>query len=801
VPVFWGLGSGSVVHGDETLYSLPARTMAQGEGFRVPLLDGEAMFSKAPLGLWATALAYRVLGVSEFSTRLCSALSAIATCAVVCVLAQRIFASPWAGYLAVLLLIFQPTYLHIHCARHGEPDALAILFFSLAMLCLWQALARASTRGLYGIGICCGLTAMSKTLVVGLLPAAVALVALVLTGAWRNFRWHRYLLAAALFLLITAPWHWLAYQEYGDGFLHSYFWQQTVARVAGGAAPGEPRWQALQVLRDWHPFAQLLWVSPFVLTVGTSLAWRRGGVLLLTWGLVVLAAVLRVDSRLPWYILPAYPAVACLLAGCLLRMAQWLSGRPTQLLFWPLALAGWIAAAGWQVDPSFDPVHKLAPKAALDLRLRSTGWLPEWPVVLSLLLGVIILLWGLSYGFRVYRKPFLRGIIVAAVVLAPLGRMVYSSWQPLLLLPFQSPAAAVAERLQKLGGPGGRRLYLGRTLPHMAERFYLDGLDLAQEATRYFCDREQDFLAAANDPAVDALLIPASLFPAVREELLKGWIVTEAEEMRGHPGLRDYPDYLVVLRRRETEEPSLCVDSEELHRILREGNPRQRVRAAVSLAMVGDFSIREPVVALLQERQQKVLPEALLALQYLGDAGLVNRLTEVAEPLSWTASQQLRLLALQAAFGEPQAAEQLRARVATAGNLLSYRNALKVAFELDFLATTRRLAASGMGGEKYQRWAYLCAGKSAIWKHLDDLVRSEEPRLRDYAVHLLKRPDSRSILLTAKEKERYLRKLDELGNAPWGPQLKDLVRSARRGFQPQIWNIWVPESRKKEAAP
>ncbi len=75
----WRAGRCSIPTRDATR-KFRARCFSGGD-WVIPHLNGLAYIEKPPLQYWATALSYRVLGVSEFSARLYTALTALATVA------------------------------------------------------------------------------------------------------------------------------------------------------------------------------------------------------------------------------------------------------------------------------------------------------------------------------------------------------------------------------------------------------------------------------------------------------------------------------------------------------------------------------------------------------------------------------------------------------------------------------------------------------------------------------------------------------------------------------------------------
>ena len=88
---------------DEARYAEIPREMLSGGDWVIPHLNGLDYIEKPPLQYWATAATYRLLGVSEFSARLYTALTALATIAVLGFLATRLWGIG-AGWRAAAVL-------------------------------------------------------------------------------------------------------------------------------------------------------------------------------------------------------------------------------------------------------------------------------------------------------------------------------------------------------------------------------------------------------------------------------------------------------------------------------------------------------------------------------------------------------------------------------------------------------------------------------------------------------------------------------------------------------------------------
>src|ERR1051326_217757 len=111
--IFHKLSSGSLPAFDDTTYALIAKTILKtGDWITMRWLDVPYFFSgKPPLNFWLTAVFYKVLGISEFTSRLSTALHGILGIAVVYFIGALY--SPRVGVISAAVLISLPDYFHL----------------------------------------------------------------------------------------------------------------------------------------------------------------------------------------------------------------------------------------------------------------------------------------------------------------------------------------------------------------------------------------------------------------------------------------------------------------------------------------------------------------------------------------------------------------------------------------------------------------------------------------------------------------------------------------------------------------
>ena len=321
---------------DEGRYAEIPREMASGGDWIIPHLNGLAYIEKPPLQYWATALSLRVFGVTEFGARFYTALCALATVAVVWLLARRLWgrATAWraAAVLGSMLLFL--------CMGQLLTLDMSLTFYmtvSVAAFLLAQSAPTSSTRpASHSRGaseerrwmliawVAAALGVLTKGLVAAAIPAGVLLLYSLYARDAAPWRRLHVSLGLPLFLLITVPWHWLAARRLPD-FLQFFFIHEHLARYLTPSADREETWWFFAVVF-------LLGSAPWTLAALRVLVqgWRRRtaqGVFspelfLWMWVLFVCVFFSLSDSKLIPYLLPAMPALAVLIAASPTQVLQ-----------------------------------------------------------------------------------------------------------------------------------------------------------------------------------------------------------------------------------------------------------------------------------------------------------------------------------------------------------------------------------------------------------------------------------------------------------------------------------------------
>jgi 4-amino-4-deoxy-L-arabinose transferase-like glycosyltransferase len=346
-----------------------ARTMVDSGDWVSAHLDGIAYLEKAPLKYWLIAICFKIFGIHDWAARIPIALSVVLLCLVTARFARWAMGELAGLYAGIILSTCVGIFLF---TRVLIPDVVLTLTITLAMwsflrvsdgeeerpllwaMCFWAAMA-------------CGV--LLKGLIALVFPAGAAVVYLVITGKfkhremWRRFR---FLPGIALFLAIAAPWHILAtlrnppyfdftmHSESGSyhGFFWFYFINEQVLRFLNKRYPRDYN----TVPRALFWLLHLLWLFPWSVYFGSLLKVRYRGedrassarLLALCWAGFVLC-FFTFSTTQEYYSMPAYPAMAILLASAMVSEDGWLRPATRVVAFIAAVAAVVIGFLLWNV--------------------------------------------------------------------------------------------------------------------------------------------------------------------------------------------------------------------------------------------------------------------------------------------------------------------------------------------------------------------------------------------------------------------------------------------------------------------
>ncbi len=440
---------------DEALYASCAREMFQRGDWVVPWFNGQLFPEKPPLMFWTMIGGFELFGVNEFGARFFSAVMGVGTALIAFHLGRLLFSARvgfWAGLITCSTIVFTVS------ARAATVDSALTFVTALAMLFFVLGLKRPGSEAQHpsslilhpsgrplrwpyaaGVYACVGLAVLAKGPVGMLLPLAAMGLYMLTANGWRNIlrsAWQMRPITALLVIAAVAlPWYiavgvrthgeWLRVffvefnlrpfrqpiQTHGDvgSLQHALAMLVTILYYfyhVPGILFGFFPWSVflgpalVQTIRQIRRAQDADASNPKSQIPNQQIRLRDGCLLASCWFGVWFVFWSVCKTKLPHYLLPAYPALALLVACWIDR---WL-GEEEKKGTVPICRNGPPGASHkWGLSP-FSPVPAWGPRNAwISTILAGVGIMIAVPIVAFYrlpgegwlgLLGLVLVLGG-----------------------------------------------------------------------------------------------------------------------------------------------------------------------------------------------------------------------------------------------------------------------------------------------------------------------------------------------------------------------------------------------------------------------
>jgi 4-amino-4-deoxy-L-arabinose transferase-like glycosyltransferase len=557
-----GLGNSRFWDQDEGYYASVAYEMYERGDWIVPTFNQELFAHKPPMMYWGMMAGFCAFGPSEFSARLFSALLGIGSALLTYWLGRRMFDAV-AGLIAALALV--SCLMFSIAARSATADAY-LTFFVLVAICVWarDAIRPAGTllesgrspdeANPHALGVrtqtwCCvylaiGMAVMSKGPIGFAFPVTILGIvhwlAPYLEGRSASNEGYRSsfggllqqlrpmvvlqsilalrpLMGVAMVSAVCAPWFWTMQSVTNGAFLSEFLGVHHLHRFSqpmdnhGGpiyyyviaCLVGLYPWTAFLIPTGWAWMRQDLWR-------GAS----RAALLVTAWGILYLFIFSLARTKLPSYVIPAYPAFA-LIVGY--YVSSWRSyqlpvERAWQLVGWfCMLLVGvvllvmpwvltWQTASGTWMD-----YLQLDPKLLVTMR---------WVSVL----GIPLVVGGFAGGWlRGHNRIRYATTCYAATAVT----MMVLFWQVVVPIADQHQTPQdVALWLRSANGQG-------RTHPVAVLGYFRPSMVYYSGGTVRFCASPEELVQEANHGNESILVMSDTAFESLHEQLPSEYRIVE----------------------------------------------------------------------------------------------------------------------------------------------------------------------------------------------------------------------------------------------------------------------------------
>lgn len=480
--VLWlGLGTTHLWDQDEGYYASVAREMFDRQDWIVPTFNQELFAHKPPMMYWGMLVGFQLFGVCEFAARWASAIFGTGMVLLTYALG-RMLIDRRTGLLGSLVLVSSLMFTVV--ARSATADV-HLGFFILLAITIWVRDAKRSlAQGLkqdHGFPVTCmstwvgiylsiALAVLSKGPIGFVFPIAI-LGTLTLMWPWIEGKKcvlrdlvsiKRFGLAtlsmrpfagAAVLLAIAAPWFLMVNQKTGGAFLAEFFGVQHLERFSKPMDnhSGPIYYYVLTVLIGFFP-----WTS-FAIPIGLhakealkSTPRRFAWSVLLVWAFFYIAIFSVASTKLPNYIIPAYPAFALWIGS---YFSGWLDSNPSgpwearsrwQFAGWSFTVISGVLVLSLTILLAFGLVPTLTEKLSMDPKLI--------PAVLSFAwLGALLFASGIA-GLLFLRFESGRHGVALAICLSIAWVSLIWQWILPRIDRFQTPQQIALEYIEPMEG-------------------------------------------------------------------------------------------------------------------------------------------------------------------------------------------------------------------------------------------------------------------------------------------------------------------------------------------------------------
>ena len=322
---FVNLGSGVLQAADEQTYSQWAFHMFKTGDYLTPWADGAVSFviGKPPLLMWLMSLAYQVFGVNNFASRIWTAGFGALSLVLVFYLGKKLY-NRYVGFMSALVLGTFITYYVF--ARYAMTDV-PLVCFILGSIYFFVLSEEKENANRYAVlsGLFFGLALMTKQIAALLIPLIIFAYLITTKKSLRFLFTKHFTLFWGVGLLLFSPWLIYMATRFGSQFWQWYFIYSDVTRTAStveGHVSGYLFYfNYIANHENW------LWVVLLPFAAGlcgfnTVVKRLKGDTLIFLWMAIVLLVFTLAQTKIYWYILPAFPAFAIAISSLLYEVSK-----------------------------------------------------------------------------------------------------------------------------------------------------------------------------------------------------------------------------------------------------------------------------------------------------------------------------------------------------------------------------------------------------------------------------------------------------------------------------------------------
>ncbi len=315
---FFYLGGHPLLTPDEGRYSEVSREMLSTRDFVTPHLNGVALLDKPIFHYWLQTVSIYFFGLKEWALRLWSAVFGVLGCLLIYGVGLTFF-NRRTAFLSAVILMTSPLYFGL--AHYANLDGEIGFFISATLSCFVLSLKFSGNQKVALLMLAyalAGIAMLTKGLIGFVLPGAIIFSWILLTRRFWLFKQLYLMPGIGLFLVIALPWYVLVQWKNPLFFEHFFLFEQA-SRFLGQTSFSHsygPWFYIPVVLVGFFPWTVFFIpaLQENLKNIISSSANTEINSFLMTWIVWVLVFFSIPQSKTISYILPAFPAMALVVA-------------------------------------------------------------------------------------------------------------------------------------------------------------------------------------------------------------------------------------------------------------------------------------------------------------------------------------------------------------------------------------------------------------------------------------------------------------------------------------------------------
>ncbi len=306
--LLWNIWTGSLLSWDEAFYGSVSKEILRTGDWINLYWAGSPWSDKPPLYMWVTNVFYNLFGINEFSVRLFSSLCGTGTVVAVYLLSRELYSRRAAVASSLVLLT---TWHFIWSSKVGMLDSTLTFFITLSLL-LFQ-LGLTERKFLFFVPIAFALAFLTKG------PGAAVIPLIILMYAFLSKKPGilldaRLVAGAFIAAAVLLWWHLAVYANYGQGFIKDYFIKHLVMRTTTAVEghTGDLLTYFGTIPNKGRPWSMAGLVLLPLAAAMAIFKKEKQHLLPIIWAGSVILIFSAVQTKIHWYIVPVYPALAIL---------------------------------------------------------------------------------------------------------------------------------------------------------------------------------------------------------------------------------------------------------------------------------------------------------------------------------------------------------------------------------------------------------------------------------------------------------------------------------------------------------